>query len=671
MHDRLPSPHLRPPTPPRCSLAWRAALAAACLSVSTPTAMAYDYGLVASGTPRTSYPAEDCPGGERRVANNDETVSEGIGYGMLIEAYAGSQANFDGLWSYYKARRNTRGFMNWRIAGCTTDVQGANGATDGDLDVAFALLVAETKWPSGGYGAEAGRLIDVIQRYEFTECNGEIVQKPGDSFGGCTCTNPSYFAPAYYRVFGDFIPSQKAFWDKAAADTYALLARNKHASSGLYMAWTNADGTAVTEAECNVAADGGGTLSDYQYDAARVPYRIALDYLWHGSPDAQGALATMVQWLGSQSSFGDRYSHSGQMTRNFRNSVHIGGFTMAALTGTDQSLVDRLRDTWVQQHMGGDDQYYQATLGTLYDLAATGAMARPNIAACAPSCAGRACGSDGCGGTCGECAGAEACDEVAGTCACEAPAEMCSGVCVDTRNDPQNCGECGNDCGPGLSCTGTVCINPCRLTELDCGSGCQDVASDPSNCGGCGMACNAGEACVNRVCQPGGGLPTGTPATPPTMTPAIGNLATDGIDTNSDGINDALDTNSDGVPDAFDLDGTGAVESFDLDGNGRTDAWDTDENGVIDAWDRDLDGFAELFDETGDGKPDAWDTDGDGRADLFDRDGDGEFHPSSGCAHLPGGSRAGAWGIAGALLLLAAALRRRRSRGVTRRGPTA
>ena len=33
---------------------------------------------------------------------------------------------------------------------------------------------------------------------------GTYVIKPGDTWGGTSCTNPSYFAPAWYRIFADF-----------------------------------------------------------------------------------------------------------------------------------------------------------------------------------------------------------------------------------------------------------------------------------------------------------------------------------------------------------------------------------------------------------------------------------------------------------------------------------
>ncbi|GAL64937.1 glycoprotein gp2 [Algibacter lectus] len=49
-----------------------------------------------------------------------ETVSEGIGYGMLLSVYANDKELFDGLWLYYKDFSNNNGVMNWKISECST-----------------------------------------------------------------------------------------------------------------------------------------------------------------------------------------------------------------------------------------------------------------------------------------------------------------------------------------------------------------------------------------------------------------------------------------------------------------------------------------------------------------------------------------------------------------------
>src|SRR6185437_2636406 len=103
---------------------------------STDAANAYNYW-------KTTY-VVSCTGGQYRVLFDDgtSTVSEGIGYGMLLAAYAGDKTLFDGLWAYYKANADASGLMNWEIGGCT-GASGTNSSTDADEDAAMALLVAD------------------------------------------------------------------------------------------------------------------------------------------------------------------------------------------------------------------------------------------------------------------------------------------------------------------------------------------------------------------------------------------------------------------------------------------------------------------------------------------------------------------------------------------------
>ena len=49
-----------------------------------------------------------------RPENGNDTVSEGIGYGMLIAVYVGDQTLFDGLWGYAQTQMSG-GLMNWCI----------------------------------------------------------------------------------------------------------------------------------------------------------------------------------------------------------------------------------------------------------------------------------------------------------------------------------------------------------------------------------------------------------------------------------------------------------------------------------------------------------------------------------------------------------------------------
>ncbi|MBX9852524.1 MAG: hypothetical protein K2X86_12315, partial [Cytophagaceae bacterium] len=181
---------------------------------------------------KTCY-AVNCGGGQWRIRfdNATETVSEGIAYGMLLAAYAADKTLFDGLWAYYRARLNGNGLMNWRIGNpsattCGNTVNGANGATDSEVDAAMALIIAECQWPTAtipyNYGTEADYLISRIRTREIATCPTGINQlSNGDGWiAACPtqnattqCRNPSYQAPAYVKLFQPFdATAPPGFW---------------------------------------------------------------------------------------------------------------------------------------------------------------------------------------------------------------------------------------------------------------------------------------------------------------------------------------------------------------------------------------------------------------------------------------------------------------------------
>lgn len=94
------------------------------------------------------------------------TVSEQHGYAMVIEAYLGNQADFDKMVAFYQAHMSLYAkpnedidppnhMMCWQQLagkkGAIVDVsKGPDSATDGDEDIAYALLLADKQWGSLG-----------------------------------------------------------------------------------------------------------------------------------------------------------------------------------------------------------------------------------------------------------------------------------------------------------------------------------------------------------------------------------------------------------------------------------------------------------------------------------------------------------------------------------------
>ncbi|HOS84497.1 MAG TPA: glycosyl hydrolase family 8, partial [Bacteroidales bacterium] len=225
---------------------------------------------------------ETCSNGIRvKFDTQSETVSEGIAYGMLLAAYAADKTLFDGLWKYYLAQKNNNGVMNWKINGCS-GVSGQNGATDAELDAAFALIIAAEQWPTAtspyNYRTEALYLIDKIRRFEIHPSTYQTLN--GDMWGTANdCRNPSYMAPAYYREYAKVETAQASFWNSATSTSNSFLLSNRNSTTGLVSNWA---GSNASPNNCNGP-------NEFGWDAIRNPWRMAMDYIWNGGTTATTA----------------------------------------------------------------------------------------------------------------------------------------------------------------------------------------------------------------------------------------------------------------------------------------------------------------------------------------------------------------------------------------------
>ena len=235
--------------------------------------------------------------------NNNEVFSEGIAYGMLIGVYMNDRPMFDALWAYVQDKFDGKGLMNWHYNSSGGLIQGG-AATDADQDMAWALLMAGAQWGGGTYNAAAVKLINNIMSHEVEQ--GSNVLKPGDNFGGSSQTNPSYFAPSYYRAFAKATGNNG--WMAVLDKSYTIL-EAASGSNGLVPNWANAQGSGV-------ASPGDAFGPHFGYDACRTPWRIALDYCETGEPRAKTYLDKIVAFYVSQAPVGlgtikDGYTSAG------------------------------------------------------------------------------------------------------------------------------------------------------------------------------------------------------------------------------------------------------------------------------------------------------------------------------------------------------------------------
>jgi len=312
-----------------------------------------------------------------KFSDDGTTVSEAMGYGMLITAFmAGAdpyaKAYFDGLDRFRKRHPSSidSGLMAWTVPPAET-ASDEDCATDGDLDMATALLVAYRQWGDEPYYQEATNLLAAIRR---SLVRPDYTLRLGDWNDAAGQTRPSDFMPAQLRCFFD--ATGDGVWTNVAATEYSLLARlqtNYAAATGLMpdFAVTNASGW--TPAPANFLE--GPNDDAYYYNACRIPWRIGLDALLYDDARARAILARLLAWVVAHHAepalfrAGYKLNGSDISGNDYDTAAFISPLGVGAMATTNQPWVD---NTMAYTAGHRESSYYEDTLNLLAQLAMSG-----------------------------------------------------------------------------------------------------------------------------------------------------------------------------------------------------------------------------------------------------------------------------------------------------------
>lgn len=288
--------------------------------------------------------------------NNNTFVSEGDGYALLAAAYFADKPTFDGLWLWihdnrlsrvkkyfdctdlrpkYRYGKNLPGWKNDETTGATdpnNDHGDNNSATDGDYDIAMALLIAYAQWgelmgikdacntdisyknealnmikaivdtvPLNSLGSSAltgylsgdigidgycknGNTWDEITGWRYNVTNQIFTNshlKP-EAFSQSKLYT-DYIGPAYFNQFAKFLTLN-------GGTTWQINQYKRgEASSDWLIGQMYAKGYLASSGNCTVSDD--GTLTTFGPhpiepggEDFRASWRTILNYVWHGNP---------------------------------------------------------------------------------------------------------------------------------------------------------------------------------------------------------------------------------------------------------------------------------------------------------------------------------------------------------------------------------------------------
>lgn len=296
----------------------------------------------------------------RVKGDGGNTVSEGMGYGMLMAAYLDNDPNVvKKLWNYVASHLDAKGLMHWKID-ANNKVIGHNAASDGDVDIALALVKAHTRWPTWGFGNLGKTYINRILQHE-TDASG---LKPGDVWGGINGqNNPSYYATSYFPVFKAF--TGNAAWDTVRDRCYQNL-QYSYYTYALVPEWTSGSTGKIYGPD------------EYTYNACRTPWRLALDYLWFGDPRGKAWSIKFSKFFhnkGGVPAIRNGYKAStGQPIVSYKTVTFVGAVGCAAMAAGYTTLMN---DVYTYTKNAYAPGYYDGALKVLYLMVMTGIFKNP------------------------------------------------------------------------------------------------------------------------------------------------------------------------------------------------------------------------------------------------------------------------------------------------------
>jgi len=316
----------------------------------------------------------------------DDAVSEGVSYGMFLALYANDQAYFNSIWNagekymwndwgnYYDWRRNPQG----------GDMGDGGPASDAEQDIALLLIFADqlvknniwksyTSTKGATYAARARSILNTIRGSMIDQ--GKYLM-PGH-WGGAGTLNPGYFAPAFYRIFGEFEPEHKATWNSLISGSYEVIERSPGYSKGLIPDWCTSSGGGTGGAGYNAYFSGDALYRD----AVRVYWRLATDYLWYGEPKAKTFLDKAINFLEGKGgpSYANFFDMSGNLlpvadtetlgigkqnivrTRREHSHLTVGMWAAAAMGSGGVTLAESYSDELLKFYKSGTDYWGYAT----------------------------------------------------------------------------------------------------------------------------------------------------------------------------------------------------------------------------------------------------------------------------------------------------------------------
>lgn len=299
------------------------------------------------------------------------TVSEAIGYGMLITLFAGDMQAFNSLWYYNRGYREYQGsnLMPWKVGTFSYEslvaTANSSSATDADLDIATALILAYYSTGDIAYLNDALLIVNAIWDNEISPSgmiyagNMPVWKKETSAY------NLSYFSPIAIKLFA--LVDGAHNWTSVLNTMYTYMLNVQAAGTGVFPDWTDINGVAIDP------KNGSATSTYWQFfhESVRIPWRIAWDYFWTQDVRAQQVLGTLNSFISTRSQ---------GSAANLETSGKVMYSAVAGKAdGSTKSLMPNWLGAWCLTGMGGNQTWLDECTASFNTKAMSGFSYFPHI----------------------------------------------------------------------------------------------------------------------------------------------------------------------------------------------------------------------------------------------------------------------------------------------------
>ncbi|MEU9886627.1 glycosyl hydrolase family 8 [Sphaerisporangium sp. NPDC051011] len=326
---------------------------------------------------KAAFLKQNCGNGWYEVISPDADhpyVAEGQGYGMVILAtMAGADPNaktaFDGMVKYMLAHpsvNNPNLLAAEQDTSCRS-VNGSDSATDGDLDVAFGLLLADRQWGSAGTYNYKDLAVKHINAIKASEVNPTThLMRLGD---WSTSGDSTY----YISRSSDWLIDHFRAFKKATGDTAWDTIRTAHqnlitSQQATYASSTGLLADFVVNTNTTPKPAPGQVLEDpndgkYFWNACRDPWRIGADAVTTGDSASLASARKLNTWIkantgGDPNKIAVGYALNGTQIGSGSEPAFFAPFAVAAMTDPgSQAWLDALWTKMLNTSFTSNDYY--------------------------------------------------------------------------------------------------------------------------------------------------------------------------------------------------------------------------------------------------------------------------------------------------------------------------